>query len=104
MIPPISKKNTVSVHRKNYDKQASGKKQLPTPNEPCTIPLDVSISYKGKIRKVVYQTLRRKFGDRLSQEAQFIEMVNWVSKKLESNVSNPEQVEAIIDSLLNKKK
>ncbi|MBQ4862947.1 hypothetical protein J8L98_14765 [Pseudoalteromonas sp. MMG013] len=104
MLPPINNNSSVST-TKNGSKQPSNAKKRPASIKAVSAPTtDLTMSSKGKIRRVVFQTLKKKFGEQFSQEAQFIDMVNWVSHKIETSVTTSDKFEEIINSLLSNKR
>ncbi|CAM4163911.1 hypothetical protein [Pseudoalteromonas byunsanensis] len=58
---------------------------------------------KGKIRQLVFNTLKQKYGDKLASEPEFIKMVDTICARLEPSITDSERLQEELEKLLKQK-
>ncbi|MCF6436974.1 hypothetical protein [Pseudoalteromonas sp. MMG022] len=102
MLPPINhnKSNLGRITKPSKvkttrDVQKSSSSDLPSND---------SKPLKGKIRQLVFSTLKRKFGNHMESEPEFIKMVDTICNQLEPSITDSTQLQEMLNRLIENKK
>ncbi|ODB37110.1 hypothetical protein BB427_14025 [Pseudoalteromonas sp. BMB] len=102
MLPPINKQK---VHVSQLSRNLSARqKRLANPHTSTADNTIEATPLKGQIRQLVFDTLKKKFGEHVASEADFIKMVDAICTKIEPSVINSSSIQDKLAQLLKAKR
>ncbi|MGC0118637.1 hypothetical protein [Pseudoalteromonas piscicida] len=100
MLPPINKQRVQVGQLKLSRDLSSRQKKLANPHTSTSDNTVETTPVKGQIRQLVFDTLKKKIGEHIASEADFIKMVDAICIKLEPSVVNSSSIQDKLVQLL----